>query len=141
MKLTSYEKSRAGSIMDALLPGGVEPFAFSATDTGALRVFEEMVEGLPFVTAFGLRAAVWLVELAGPAIVLKRPRLFSSLSSEEQEECMKVMASRDAYLVRNLVLLFKSAAGFAWGGDERVREALGMNEPPRFVDRSGAGGS
>jgi len=137
MKLTRSEKKWMESILDTLVPeGGDDRFPVSAMDTGAMKIFDEMLLYLPATTALGLRAAVWFVEFAGPAFGGKGLKRFSGLSMEGREQCLAKVSKSNVYLVRQMVLLHKSVAIFGWGGDERVHEAIGLNLPPKFVERS-----
>ena len=140
MKLWGVERRIVRAIMEALLPaGGDEQFPLSALDTGAEEMFQEMLLYLPAMTGLGLRAALWLIELGGPLLGLKKRARFSRLSLEEGEQCLAALAKSKTYLVRQFVLLLKSVACLAWCGDPRVRTALGHHLPPKFVQRqSGA---
>lgn len=136
MKLFAFERGWVTAQMEALIPRGGEPrYPWSALDTGAVEVFEEMVLYLPAITAIGLRLAVAGVELMGPRLGLKKRGRFSALSPEEREECLAALSKKDTYIVRQLVLLLKSVACLAWCGDPRVRKALGHDLPPKFVQR------
>ncbi len=137
MQLTSAEKTLIKNIMDALIPEGDEAgrFPWSAGRAGALETAEDMLYLLPFATGLSIRAAAWAIELMGPLLGLKRLRRFSGLDQSQREQCLAAMSSSRIFLARQMVLLMKSIACLAWGGDERVREALCMNQPPRFIQR------
>lgn len=136
MRIFAFERRWVSAQLEALIPaGGGERYPWSATDTGAEGVFEEMLLYLPWFTAFGLRAAVVFVEMLGPRLGLTRFGRFSRLSAADQEECLTRLSQKDNYLLRQIVLLLKSVALLAWCGDPRVREALGHHRPARFVER------
>ncbi len=136
MHVTRIERMLLAGIMDAIIPaGGEDGLARSAGETGAVEVYADMVRCLPLSTALGLRAAVFYIEYLGPFTGLRRPGRFSWLTPKEREECLAGMYKSPGYLTRQMVLLMKSAACMAWGADEDVRDGLGMNRPPRFVDR------
>lgn len=136
MYLSRVEKKWLSRMMEAMIPAGGELVGVSAKDAGGVEIFEDMVRLIPFTTAAGLRAAVIFIEFLGPVLGLGRPGRFSSLDRERGEKCLSAMSKSRAYLVRNMVFLVKTAACMAWGADERVREALGCNLEPRFVQRS-----
>lgn len=134
MKLSKTETAWFRAIQDALVPPGKsERFPASANEAGAEGVFAEMLAYLPGTTAAGLRASVVFIEALGPFLGLGRAGRFSRLGAGEQEDCLAGLSKSDIYLVRQMVMLQKTVACFAWGADKRVRDAAGMNEPPRFT--------
>jgi len=136
MKLSGIEQSWVETIMEAVIPPGKdERYPLSALDTDAVEVFCEMLLYLPPITGLGLRLAVLMVEFTGPMIGLGKAARFSGLGLDEREACLSSLSKKDAYLVRQLVLLIKSVACLAWCGDRRVRSALGHDLPPKFVKR------
>jgi len=137
MKLFAFERRWFETLLDTLIPtGGDERFPLSALDTDAMELFEEMLLYVPATTGIGLRASIWMFELAGPLLGLKRPRRFSRLDAARREQCLAVLSKSDIYLVRQMVTLIKMMACFGWGADPRVREALGVEKPAKFVTRS-----
>ena len=136
MKITGIEKKWLEKILETLIPPGVEEaYPLSALDTDAAKIFEEMVLYLPAGTAAGLRASIFFIELMGPMLGLGRMARFSGLGQDDREACLSGLSKSDVYFVRQMPFLLKSVACMGWGGDERVREALGLNLPPRFVKR------
>jgi len=136
MKISRMEEGWVEAIMSALIPpGGDDRYPLSALDTGAVEIYREMLLYLPRLTGLGLRAAVVMIEFWGPWLGLGKVSRFSRLGPEEKEECLVRLSQKDAWLVRQLVLLLKSVACLAWCGDQRVRAALGHELPPRFVTR------
>ena len=138
MHLIEAERRWLENALDAVIPpDGDKGMKKSATQTGASEVYQDMVRLLPFTTAIGLRAAIYFIELMGPAFGLGRPVRFSSLSQGERTACLEGIYQSKVYLVRQMVVLVKSVACFAWGADDGVREDLGMGEPPKYVKRTG----
>ena len=138
MKMWAFELGWTAKMMDTVIPPGVEEkFPQCASETGAVRVLEEMVQYTPFITAFGLRATIWLIELFGPLVFGGRLRRFSKLDPASREQTLDKMYKSKIYLVRQLVLLIKMTACFGWGAHPDVRKALGDEGEPKFVKRSG----
>ncbi|HUT52052.1 MAG TPA: hypothetical protein VM658_01540 [bacterium] len=136
MKLSGRERNWLRDILEALIPrGGDERYPESALDTGADKIFEEMVLYLPAATAIGLRASLFFIEFMGPLLGLRRRARFSRLAPSDREACLSALSKSDTYFTRQMVLLHKSVACLGWAADERVRTALGLNLPPRFVQR------
>ena len=136
MKMRAFELDWAARMMDTVIPPGVEEkFPQSASQTGAVNILEEMVRYTPFITAFGLRAAIWLIEIFGPAIASGRLRRFSKLDPSSREKVLNNMYQSKIYLIRQLVLLIKMTACFGWGAHPEVRKALGDEGEPKFVKR------
>jgi hypothetical protein len=136
MKLSGPERKWLENILDTLIPrGGDERFSESALDTGADRIFEEMILYLSAGTALGLRASLFFIEFMGPLLGLRRRARFSRLAAADREACLSALSKSDTYFTRQMVLLHKSVACLGWAADERVRTAIGLNLPPRFVKR------
>lgn len=136
MKMWAFELDWTAKMMDTIIPPGVEDkFPQSASETGAVKILDEMVQYTPFITAFGLRAAIWLIEFFGPLISSGRPRRFSKLEPASREQVLKNMYQSKVYLIRQLVLLIKMTACFGWGASPGVRKALGAEGEPKFVKR------
>ncbi len=136
MKLFNFERRWLENIMDTVIPtGGDDRYPLGALDTDAVEIFEQMLLHLPAVTGLGLRASIAFVELLGPMASIKKPARFSRLDPPGREACLHGMTKSSVYLVRQMVLLHKMNACFGWGGDARVHEAIGLNQPPSFVKR------
>ncbi len=135
MKLSGPERRWLRDILEALIPAGDERWPESAMDAGADRIFEEMVLYLPAGTAAGLRASLFFIEFMGPLLGLRRRARFSGLSAADREACLAALSKSNTYFTRQMVLLHKSVACLGWAADERVRTAIGLNLPPRFVRR------
>jgi len=137
MKMRTFELEWTAKMMDAIIPPGVEKdFPKSASETGAMKIVEEMVRYTPFVTAIGLRAAIWFIELLGPILGAGRWRRFSKLDPTAREAVLGGMYKSRIYFIRQMVLLIKMTACFGWGADPETRRGIGVTDPPRFVTRS-----
>jgi len=136
MKMQAFELEWTAKMMDAIIPPGVEnDFPKSASDTGAVKVLEELVRYTPFFTALGLRAAIWFIEILGP-LLSGRLRRFSKLDPAGRVQVLAKMYQSKIYFIRQMVLLVKMTACFGWGVDPETRRGIGVTDPPRFVTRS-----
>ena len=136
MKMRAFELDWTAKMMDAIIPPGVEnDFPKAASETGAVKVMEELVRYTPFFTAFSLRAAIWFIEILGP-LLAGRLRRFSRLDPAGRVQVLANMYKSKIYFIRQMVLLIKMTACFGWGADPQIRQGIGVTDPPRFVARS-----
>jgi|GEM_PF-2594806 len=138
MKMRAFELEWAAKMVDAMIPPGVEEkIPKSASETGATEVLREMIFYTPALTALGLRATIWLIELLGPMIAARKFSRFSRLDPSSREKVLDAMYNSKSYFIRQMVLLIKMSSCFAWGADPEVMKALGVEDTPKFVKRSG----
>lgn len=136
MRMRPFELDWTAKMMDAVIPAGVEnDFPQAASETGAVRVLDELVRYTPFFTALSLRAAVWGIELLGP-LWTGRPHRFSRLDPAGRGQVLGELSKSKIYFLRQMVLLLKMTACFGWAADPQVRRGIGVTDPPRFVVRS-----
>ncbi len=140
MGLFRAEERWLRSELVALIPPEGE-MPLSADDAGAVDIFADMIDHLPRLTGLSLHATVVFVEFAGPLFGLKKTGRFSNLSDDQKTECLKRLSISRLYLVRQMAMLLKMIACFAWGADPRVRRSLGYDRPPRFVQRDPEAGN
>jgi hypothetical protein len=76
----------------------------------------------------GLRAAVFVLAVLAPLILLGRWRLFSSLAPEERDRLLVRAVESRSYLLRQMVTTLKAVACFAYLRDPRVRAAIDGRE-------------
>lgn len=136
MKLTAAERTWAEAVLEAIIPPGGEVTPLSANDTNSIAVLEDMVMWLTPMNALGLRLGVLFFEFCGATLggagIGKR---FSRLPLGEREHALHKLAHSNLFLSRQMVVLMKTVACFGFGGDSRVRAALGMDKPVKFVKR------
>ena len=136
MKMKAFELDWTAKMMDTIIPSGVvDDFPKSASETGAVKVLEELVTYTPFFTALSLRAAVWFIEILAP-LLSGRMRRFSKLDLAAREQVLAGMYKSKIYFLRQMVLLIKMTACFGWGADPETRKGIGVTDPPKFVTRS-----
>jgi len=136
MKLSPAEKTWAEAALEAIIPPGGDVTPLSANDTKSIAVLEDMVMWLSGMNAVGLRAAVWFFEFGGATFggvgLCKR---FSRLPLGDREAAMVKLNHSNFFFFRQMALLMKTVACFGFGADDRVRAALGMDRPVKFVKR------
>ena len=133
----TFELDWTSKIMDSMIPPGVEEqIPQAATEAGAVEVLREMILYTPAITAVGFRAAIWFIEVLGPMIAMGKFSRFSKLDPPSREKVLETIYKSKVYLMRQLVLLIKMAACFAWGAYPQVREGLGAAGEPKFVKRN-----
>ena len=127
MRLNGVERAVTLAVFDAVLPG-LAGGAPAARDHDLIGAHERMLGAMPRVQALGFRAAFVVAELALPLLTLGRARRFSRLAQAERVEALTRVVHHRVYLVRQLGLLFKTAAGFAYFQQDGVRAHFGL--PP-----------
>jgi hypothetical protein len=136
MKLSAAEKIWGEAVLEAIIPPGGDLTPLSANDANSILVIDDMVTYLSATNALGLRAAIWFFEFGGATVGgagwFKR---FSRLSALEREQAVLRLSHSGVFFFRQMVLVMKSMACFGFGGDGRVRAALGMDRPVKFVKR------
>jgi len=136
MKMREFELEWIAKMMDTIIPSGVvKDFPSSASETGAVTVLDELIRYTPFFTAFSLRSAVWFIEIMGPLLCGKL-RCFSRLDPLSREQVMSRLYKSKIYFIRQMVMLIKMTACFAWAVDPEIKKGIGVTDPPRFVKRS-----
>ena len=136
MKLSSAEKTWAEAALEAVIPPGGDVSPLSANDTNSVVVLEDMVMWLTPMNALGLRFAIWFFEFCGATCGgvgwFKR---YSRLPLAARERAMIKLHHSNFFFFRQMALLMKTMACFGFGADGRVRAALGMDRPVKFVKR------
>lgn len=125
--LTAYERTITRAVFDALLPG-VPGRAPAARDHDLLASHVAMLAAMPRAHALGFRAGFVAAEFLVPLLTLGKPARLSRLSPPAREAALHAVVYHPRYLVRQLGLLFKTAAGFAYFQQPGVRDAFGL--PP-----------
>lgn len=134
MRLNGLERAVTLAVFDAVLPG-LAGGAPAARDHDLIGSHQRMLAAMPRPHALGFRLAFVAAELAMPLLTLGRLARFSRLTREERERALHRVACHPRYLVRQIGLLFKTAAGFAYFQQEAVREHFGL---PPVADPGGA---
>lgn len=121
---------RQRAALEALAPAGADEALliglFEAGFEGFLERFR--AEAAPQVR-LGFEAALWTAVWVAPLLIGRLPPI-SRLSPEARERALEAMFASRLYTLRQLGLLLKAVASFAYGADPRVRDVLGF--PPQF---------
>jgi hypothetical protein len=83
-----------------------------------------------FDHALTLRAALWVVAVVAPVVVLRRLPSFGALSVEDREALLVGMASSPIYLFRQIVFLLKAQAAQLYAAHPAVARRV-TSPPPR----------
>jgi len=127
VQLSAFERAITQSVFDAILPG-LAGRAPAARDHDLVGAHQRMLAAMPRPHALGFRAAFVATELAIPLLVLGRPARLSRLSPPARVAAVRAVVYHRMYLVRQLGLLLKTAAGFAYFQQPGVRDHFGL--PP-----------
>ena len=112
-------------VLDTLLPANAHPLLpLGVLDTRFDDFYDAFVrDATPFIRTavrIAFLAATWIA----PLLVRRRPPL-RRLSLDDRERALEAMASSSNALLRQLVVLLKLLAALCYGGDPRVRDAIG----------------
>lgn len=121
--------ARQRAALSALLPSGADPtLPVGLFDAG----FEEFyarfrAEAQPSMRV-GFSAALWAAIWLAPLLIGRVPPI-SRLDPEDREKALEAMLGSRVYALRQLGLVLKAVASFAYGVDPRVRAAIGFPAP------------
>lgn len=133
MKLLAFEESWLLSIFEAILPSAAHPrVSLGASDVPMRAFVRELMTSAPAQTALGVRAATWVVTFA-PLLILKRFRLFGSLSPALRASVLSRMAQADFYPIRELPMLLKMMACMGYAALPEVRDQIGIAATDRTL--------
>jgi len=140
MTLLGFERRWLCAIFATMLPSGAEPrLPLGADDVDSGAYVDDLMRIAPRHFSLGLRACTWLVQLM-PLFVLGRLSSFMGLPSELRTELFERMCRSDKYLIRELPMLFKTAACLGYCGLPQVQAQVGIAprdaEPARWARRS-----
>ena len=126
MKLFEFERRWLCNIFATILPSGAEPrLPLGANDVDMGAYVDDLMHSAPRHFALGLRVCAWLVQVM-PAFVLGRLSSFAGLSVTQQTEMFERMCGSNIYVIRELPMLFKTAACLGYCGLPHVQEQLGI---------------
>ena len=131
--LTRFEARWFTWICAALFPEPPRgPFFVAITTLEPARFYARICGEARLDHHLTLRAALWIVALVAPVVVLGRPRTFDGLTMEEREAVLLGMIQSRHYLLRQLAFLMKAQAGQVYCAHEVVRRRLttSRSRPP-----------
>jgi hypothetical protein len=126
MTLRGFERRWLCAIFATMLPSGAEPrLPLGADDVDSAAYIDDLMRVAPRHFALGLRACAWLIQLL-PLFVLRKPATFMGLPVELRTELFERMCRSDVYLIRELPMLFKTAACLGYCGLPQVQALVGI---------------
>lgn len=139
MRLSKAERRRLATVFAVVLPEtDSAPDAPTAAELDTDAFAEHLVAQAPAQFTLGLRAALWITELA-PPLLLGRWARFSGLSTAERVQLLERLESSDVYLLRELPTLFKTVACLGVCGLPHVQDRLGIavsdRRPPIWAEK------
>jgi hypothetical protein len=100
------------------------PYPLAITSLEPARFYARLCAEARFDHHLTLRAALWVVALVAPVVVLGRLRTLGGLTVEEREAVLLGMIRSRHYLLRQLAFLMKAQAGQVYCSHEVVRRRL-----------------
>lgn len=127
MKPFAFERRWLAAIFATVLPGSDDPrFPLGASALGVERYVDALVRAAPRGFVSGLRVCTWLLQLC-PPFVLGRFVCFTALGQDARAELLERLTRSDRYLVRELPMLFKTAACLGLCGLPDVQRRIGIH--------------
>jgi hypothetical protein len=127
MKLFGFERRWLLLVFETILPASDDPrFPQGALELGAGRYLDSLVRTAPSDFVLGLRLCTWLLMFA-PLFMLRRLCTFAGLSAAQRTELLERFARSDVYLIRELPMLFKTAACLGVCGLPEVQRRIGIH--------------
>lgn len=124
MRLFAFERRWLLQVFHLILPRS-RFFPIGAQDIPMHRFLDDLLNRAPLSFVFGLRFAL-LALILYPLFSARRPRLLFSLSIEDQENTIEMMARSPFYLVREMPVLLKMTACLGFFGMPEVQRAMGI---------------
>lgn len=117
---------------DALLTAMIPASALDSDRPGLGEVdtepfWSDMEQAAPPLLRLGLRFAVWVLTWA-PLLLIGRARSFRRLAGPEQDRVLERAASSRFYLLRQLVMMLKAFACFAYFRAPNARRRFAPND-------------
>jgi hypothetical protein len=127
VKLLGFERRWLMEIFAALLPASDDPrFPLGASALGAERYIDDLMRSAPRDFALGLRVCTWLLQLA-PLFTYGRLVRFAGLDAAARSELLERLTRSDVYLIRELPMLFKTAACLGLCGLPALQRRIGIH--------------
>jgi hypothetical protein len=136
MRLHAIERRWIALVSETIFPANVVPGLPGAGEVAWDPFLDDLAARAPFRMLAGLKLALVFVALLAPFLVLGRLRTFAGLAAEERLRVLARLRESRVYVIRELPVLLKSVAAFAYCGLPAVRERLGLpvdTTPPPWV--------
>jgi hypothetical protein len=122
----------ARAVLDTLLPSDAHPvLRLGIFDAGFDAFWTDFEHSALPAWRWGFGAAVFTAVWVAPPLIRRLPPL-TRLDRPTRELALAAMGKSRFALMRQMLTLLKTVAGFCYGADPRVREAVGY---PRQADR------
>lgn len=131
MTLSKVETRWAEAAMGAIFPGSNDAGMADIRGMDVSGFLAEVMHGVPFQAALGLRLAIWLVALA-PLFVIGRFATIAGLGQGDRERVVASLVAHRSYALRSLVLILKTMGALLWAGDDAVRARM-LKPAPKNV--------
>lgn len=120
-RVTLHASERA--VWETLLPSG-DPVFPGLLETDFETFYDDFHASAPLSLRLALRGALWSAVWLAPCLIGRLPPL-RRLALDERETALAALGGSRVYLLRQTVLMLKLTASLAYGGDRRVRAAIG----------------
>ena len=127
MSWFAFERRWLAAIFASVLPGSDDPrFPAGAGALGAEQYIDALLRTAPRGFTNGLRACTWLLQHC-PPFALGRLVRFTALAPDARADLLERLTRSDAYLIRELPMLFKTAACLGLFGLPEVQRRIGIH--------------
>jgi hypothetical protein len=127
MKLFAFERRWLALVFATILPASDDArFPEGADELGAARYIDSLLRTAPSDFCIGLRVFTWLLMFM-PPFVLGRLCTFAMLAATERTELLERLTQSNTYLIRELPMLFKTAACLGLCGLPHVQRRIGIH--------------
>lgn len=127
MKAFAFERRWMQTIADAVLPSGKsDKLPIGARDVPLDRMIEDLFATASTEFLLGLRAAIWLAYLGGPALTLRRRATLGDLPPDERTRVLRELADSRIYFLRELPFLLKTVTCLGYVGTPEVQSSMGI---------------
>jgi len=125
--MLGFERRWLTEIFAATLAASDDPrFPLGASALGVERYIDDLMRSAPRGFALGLRVCTWLLQLA-PLLAYGRPVRFAGLDAAARSELLEHLTRSDVYLIRELPMLFKTAACLGLCGLPELQRRIGIH--------------
>jgi hypothetical protein len=140
MRLTAMERRWLLLVFDTILPSGADArLQKGAVDYPMDRFVDALFARAPAQFCVGLRVCLWFL-MACPLFLVARPRTFAGLPRGARVRVLERLGRSSVYVIREIPLLFKTAACLGYGGLPEVQAKVGITPvdgvPPDWARRS-----
>jgi len=127
VRLFDFERRWLAAIFATMLPASDDPrFPLGAAALGVEHYIDDLMRSAPRDFALGLRVCTWLLQLA-PLLMCRRLVGFAGLDEPARSQLLERLTQSDVYLIRELPMLFKTAACLGLCGLPELQRRIGIH--------------